>query len=371
MKAHSVSHAIVRYLSRRKKKANRAPPGTSPDTLVAAAEAHPTELAVMHYDKDRCRESGRAPVAELFQGAGIRWIDVRGLADLELVNELGRALELHPLVIADIVHTHQRAKVELYDSHVVVVMRMPSVGGDELSEQLTLILTRNAVVTFQERPGDCFESVRTRLRSGAGRIRKSGADYLAYTLIDAVLDSYFPVLERCGERAENVEEQVLTRAAPGHIGDIHLLKRELLELRHAIWPLREVVSTLMRDDVRLIRKETRVFLRDCADHAFQLLDILEVYREIASGLVDLQLTTISNRMNEAMKVLAIIGTIFIPMTFIAGVYGMNFDRGASPMNMPELGWKYGYLYALGLMAASGILIAWLLFKRGWLDPRRN
>jgi magnesium transporter len=162
----------------------------------------------------------------------------------------------------------------------------------------------------------------------------------------------------------------LLQATPAHIGDIHVLKRELLDLRHAIWPLREVVATLLRDDLKLIKKETRVFLRDCADHAFQLLDILEIYREIASGLVDLQLTTISNRMNEAMKVLAIIGTVFMPMTFIAGLYGMNFDR-AAPLNMPELGWQYGYLFALGLMLASAALVVWSLFRRGWLTRNRS
>jgi magnesium transporter len=235
---------------------------------------------------------------------------------------------------------------------------------------LTLVITDRCVVTFQERTGDCFDSVRDRIRSGAGRIRKSGSDYLAYTLLDALIDSFFPVLEQCGERAEEIEEQVLLHAAPAHIGDIHVLKRELLELRHAIWPLREVVATLLRDDLKLIKKETRVFLRDCADHSFQLLDILEVYREIASGLVDLQLTTISNRMNEAMKVLAIIGTVFMPMTFIAGLYGMNFDRH-SPLNMPELGWKYGYLFALGLMLASAVFVVWSLLRRGWLTKSGN
>lgn len=368
MKTRSVSKSIVRYLSRRKKKAHRAPPGASPDTLVAAAEAQETRLAVMQYDTDSCEERGSAQVAELLAGRGKRWIDVSGLANVALINELGQALGLHPLIIADIVHTHQRPKVELHDSYVVVVMRMPHLAQDELSEQLTLILTKTTVITFQERAGDCFDGVRARLRSGAGRIRGSGPDYLAYTLIDALIDSYFPVLERCGERAEQIEERVLLRAAPDHIGDIHVLKRELLELRHAIWPLREVVGTLLRDDVSLIKKETRLFLRDCADHAFQLLDILEVYREIASGLVDLQLSSISNRMNEAMKVLTVIATIFIPMTFIAGVYGMNFDR-AFPTNMPELGWKYGYLFALGLMLISAALIVWLLFRRGWLSRR--
>ena len=370
MKSSHASRSIRRYLSRRKSRAHRAPAGTSPDTLVAAAESHDTRIHVMRYDNASCSEADPHSVTQMLAGDGKRWIDVAGLADISLIRELGEAIGLHPLVIADIVHTHQRPKVEVYDSFVSVVMRMPSSTADELSEQLTLIITKNVVVTFQEKPGDCFEVVRDRLRSGAGRIRGSGPDYLAYSLIDAVIDSYFPVLERCGERAERIEESVLLRASMTHAGDIHLLKRELLELRHAIWPLREVVSTLLRDDVRLISKETRLFLRDCADHAFQLLDILEIYREIASGLVDLQLSSISNRMNEVMKVLTIIATIFIPMTFIAGVYGMNFDRSL-PMNMPELGWPYGYAFALGLMAASGGLILWLLYRRGWLERRRD
>jgi magnesium transporter len=230
---------------------------------------------------------------------------------------------------------------------------------------MTLIVCDRFVLTFQERPGDCFDPVRERLRSGLGRIRSAGSDYLAYALIDMLIDSYFPLLESYGQRTEQIEERVLTNPAPTHIGEIHLLKRELLDLRHAIWPLRDVLSALLRDDIPIIKKATRIYLRDCADHAFQLMDILEVYREIASGLVDLHLSSLSNRMNEVMKVLTVIATIFIPMTFIAGVYGMNFDR-TSPFNLPELSWRYGYVFALTLMAGSAAFIVSLLYRRGWI-----
>lgn len=298
------------------------------------------------------------------------WIDVQGLADVNLIESIGKTVGLHPLVISDIVHTHQRPKLETYDEFLVVVLRMPREGSVFDGEQLTLVVCDHFLLTFQERPGDCFDPVRERLRSGKGRIRTVGTDYLAYSLIDAVIDRYFPLLESYGDRTEEIEAKVINNPVPSVVTEIHMLKRELLDLRHAVWPLREVVDGLLRDDVTVITDGTRIYLRDCADHAFQLLDMLEIYREMASGLVDLHLSSVSNRMNEVMKFLTMIATIFIPMTFIAGVFGMNFDR-ASPYNLPELGWQYGYAYALVLMLSSVAVMLYLFYRRAWIWQRRR
>lgn len=371
-KRNGSTRAVLKRVMKHKRKAHRPPPGTAPDALVPSRESHATSVRLFSFDTSDCQDS-QPTRQELLSNVAtkkhIRWIDVQGLADLDLISELGKSVGLHPLVVADIVHTHQRPKVDIYDNYLVVIMRMPRLAADSVSEQITLIVGERFVLTFQEQPGDCFDPVRERLRSGLGRIRASGADYLAYALIDTLIDSYFPLLESYGLHTERIEEQVLANPAPTHIGEIHLLKRELLDLRHAIWPLRDALGALLRDDVPLIRKATKIYLRDCADHAFQLLDILEVYREIASGLVDLHLSSLSNRMNEVMKVLTVIATIFIPMTFIAGVYGMNFDR-ASPFNLPELGWRYGYWFALALMAVSASVIVTILYRRGWIGREK-
>ncbi|MEQ8693712.1 MAG: magnesium/cobalt transporter CorA [Gammaproteobacteria bacterium] len=294
------------------------------------------------------------------------WIDVQGLADLDLIRHLGEAAGLHQLVISDIVHTHQRPKVEAYDDYVVVVLRMPRDGSVFDGEQLTLVVGGHFLLTFQEYSTDCFELVREQLRSGKGRIRSVGPDYLAYALIDAVIDRFFPLLENYGDRTEEIEAMVVNNPNSALVTEIHMLKHELLDIRHAIWPLREVIGGLLRDDIPVMTDGTRVYLRDCADHAFQLLDMLEVYREIATGLVDLHLSSLSNKMNEAMRFLTMIATIFIPMTFIAGVYGMNFDR-ASPLNLPELGWRYGYAYALALMFSAAAAMLFFFYRKGWIE----
>ena len=367
----SAGRPLRKRLASRITRAHRAPPGSAPDALLPPAEATATSARVLQYDANTCSEStpgNAATVAAVKAHKQTHWVDVQGLADAGFIGELGEAAGLHPLAIADLVHTRQRPKVDIFDDHVIVVLRMPQAGGNSRSEQVTLVVREHCVISFQEAAGDCFDPVRERLRSGLGRIRTAGADYLAYALLDAVIDSYFPVLEAFGDRAEHVEERVLSSTVEA--GEIHLLKRELLELRHAIWPLRELLASLLRDDTPVFRKATRLYLRDCADHAFQLMDIIEIYREISSGLVDLHLSSVSNRMNETMKVLTIIATIFIPMTFIAGVYGMNFDR-ASGLNMPELGWRYGYLFALGLMAVSAAGIVWLFRRNGWIGKRRQ
>ncbi len=300
--------------------------------------------------------------------AGMLWIDVVGLADQDEIQSIAGQFGLHPLAVEDIINNHQRPKVDAYDGYLFVVFRMVTVDGPVEGEQVSLVVGDNYVLTFQERPGDCFEPVRSRLRHGKGRIRQLGADYLTYALIDAAIDGYFPVLESMGETIEQLEEEVVNEPEPRLVEQVHNLKRDLLVLRRAVWPLRELLSALMRDDSEQISDSTRTYLRDAYDHAIQLMDIVETFREIASGLLDVYLTSQGTRLNEVMKVLTIIATIFMPMSFITSLYGMNFDT-SSPYNMPELAWRFGYFMALGLMAAIGIGFIWWFWRKGWIGSR--
>jgi magnesium transporter len=355
---------------RHRRPARRPPAGSPPGTLAAPpAEALPTTVRMIAYGPERLAErtlDGLSGLDRVEPGAPVTWIDVQGLGDLDLLRALAERLGLHPLALADIVHVNQRAKIEGYEGHLFIVVRMPHLDDHLWTEQLSLIVGAGLVVTFQEHSGDCFDTVRERLRHGKGRIRGEGADYLAYALLDALIDSYFPLVEHHGEALDAMEREVVEASEAGHLTRIHALKRDLLELRRALWPMREVMSHLLRDDVAFVGATTRLFLRDCADHVFQLMDMVEIDREVASSLVDLHLSCLSMRMNETMKLLTIIATIFIPLGFIAGLYGMNFDRAASPFNMPELGWYLGYPLALGLMlaVAAGLLVYFR--RRGWL-----
>jgi magnesium transporter len=294
------------------------------------------------------------------------WIDIVQFGDSELISQIGKTFGLHKLALEDAVNTHQRPKVEEYDDYLFVVALMLEANDAVNTAQVAFFIGAGYVITFQERPGDCFENVRDRIRKGTGRIRTEGSDYTAYALLDAIVDGYFPVLERMGDRLEALEDRVIGAPEPGNITELHEMKRELLLLRRAIWPHREVFNTLIRNEHPLIAKETQPFLRDCYDHTVQLMDIVETYREMASGLVDVHISSVSMKLNEVMKVLTIVATIFIPLSFIASVYGMNFDRAVSPWNMPELGWYLGYPFALLLMCASAVGLLWYIWKRGWL-----
>jgi magnesium transporter len=259
-----------------------------------------------------------------------------------------------------VVNAHQRAKVERYGEHLFVVARMASADGRHDTEQISLFLGRDFLLTFLEGPGGVFEPVRDRLREGAGPIRESGAGYLAYSLLDAVIDSYFPLIEAHGERLDALEDRVIERPDRRLIARIHEAKRDLRGLRRATWPLREAMSTLARDPSEWIDDETRVHLRDCHDHVVQIIDLIETYRELGSDLTDLYLSSLSFRMNEVMKVLTVIATIFMPISFIASVYGMNFE------NMPERSWRYGYAYSLALMAGVTVGMLYYFHRKGWL-----
>lgn len=323
---------------------------------ISVFEYQEHEVKERHYE---CLDSG-LPTSG--QGA-VTWIDVEGVHQVETIRCLGTSYNLHPLVLEDIVSTVQRPKVEDYDDYLFVVVKMllPQPDGDFASEQLSLVLGRDYVLTFQEGiQGDVFEPVRERIRTGKGKIRAMGADYLAYTLLDAVVDRYFTVLENFGERLISIEESIALRPQPQSLVQLNDLKKEVIYLRRSIWPLREVLSYLERDDTTLIRDTTRLFMRDVHDHAVQTIETVETYRDLLSGMLDLYLSSLGNRTNEIMKFLTIIGTIFIPLTFIVGVYGMNFK------NMPELEWHYGYFGVLGLMVLITIGMIIYFKRRKWL-----
>ncbi|MEW6278462.1 MAG: magnesium/cobalt transporter CorA [Candidatus Eremiobacterota bacterium] len=299
----------------------------------------------------------------------VLWLNVDGLGDANTVAAIGNLFGLHRLAMEDVVSVHQRAKVDIYDEYLFVVMRMLQREGDRMdTEQLSLFLGKNFVITFQEGiPGDCLQPVRNRLHHEQARVRNLGADFLAYNLLDAVIDAYFPILEGLGEELEDLENVVLVEPTRQTMRRIHDIKRNLLTVRRAVWPLREAITPLFREDLTLVTPETRVYLRDCYDHCVQVIDLVETFRELGSSLMDVYLSSVSNKMNEVMKVLTIITTIFVPMTFIAGIYGMNFNTDISPLNMPELNsyWGYPICVAVMLLLAAGELA--VFYKMGWLS----
>lgn len=345
-------------------------PGMPPGTITPPPGAMKPVVRLMAYDKDELAEvmiTSAEEVRPYLKKWPVIWVDVDGLGDAHLIQELGEIFGLHPLALEDVVHTHQRSKVEDYDTNLFMVTRMvnPEKDGAVL-EQMSLFLGKNFVLSFQERPGDCFDPVRDRIRKGGRRVRLAQPDYLAYALLDALVDSYFPLLETYGDKLDDLEDSVMDTSGGNVVmAQIHDTKRTLYGLRHVIWPLRDALGVLSLDH-DLIGDDTRPFLRDCQDHVMQQLDILENYRERAAGLTDLHLSVISMRMNEVMKVLTIIATIFMPLTFIVGVYGMNFDT-AQPGNMPELHWPYAYPVLWGIMLALAAGMMWFFHRMGWIS----
>ena len=350
-------------------------PGASPGELFLHPDAHPTTVAWLRYGPHTL-EGGDVPTpAELAlhvaEPGTVLWLDIRGLGSPELLQALGRAFDIHPLALADMVNVPQRPKTEAYEKHTLVIAHMLAIAESTVTvEQVSVLLGDGFVVTVQEHDdeSDVLDPVRRRIRLAKGRIRTLGADYLAYALLDAVVDAYFPVLERIGTHLEELELPALEKPLRQTGKQIYEFKRNLLHVRRSIWPMREALNQLLREDEHLT-ETTKLYLRDVYDHTMHASEMVETYREFASSLMDLYLSSVNNRMNEVVKVLTIISTIFLPLSFIAGIYGMNFDT-AKAMNMPELGWSYGYLYALVLMAAvgAGMLVA---FRRaGWLGGRR-
>ena len=353
----------------------RKPAGAPPGTLmVADPAALAPRLHVMAYDADRFVDRPLAKpdeMREVLEGQwSAVWLNVDGLGDAPTVARIGELFGLHPLALEDVLNVRQRAKVDQFPGHLFMVMREVSRRENTLeTEQFSLFLGRNFVVTFQEHPGDALDPVRDRIRRASGRIRERGPDYLAYSIIDAVIDSYFPILETYGELLDDMEDDVIFNPTPDCVRRIHDVKRDLLTLRRAAWPLRDAVNALARDVNPFVIDDTKIYLRDCYDHTINIIDLLENHRELGSSMMEEYLSSISQRMNEIMKVLTIISTIFIPLNFIVGVYGMNFDTGVSAWNMPELHWRYGYLgvWAVLLAVAAGLLVYFR--RKGWIGQR--
>lgn len=348
--------------------------GLSPGTVRVDPEAHPTRIRAIAYGPGECVDRALASPEEipgLLARHAVTWIDVEGLGDERTLRRLGEIFEMHRLALEDVVNLNQRAKVERYPGHFFIVAHMVSLPDRLENEQISMLEGRNFVLTFQTVPGDCLEPVRRRIRESIGRIRTADASYLAYAILDAVIDGHFPVLEELGERLERLEDDIVLNAREDVIPRIHAIKRDLLHLRRLVWPLNEAVGALSRHAGPEIAEETRLHLRDCHDHVLRIIELIENYRETGSDLMDMNLTLLGNRTNEVMKVLTIISTIFIPLSFVAGVYGMNFDPAAGPWNMPELDWKWGYPAALSLMAGMAAAMLAFFARKGWLGAMRG
>jgi magnesium transporter len=354
---------MPKLIKKRSKKA-----GLPPGTLVHIGEkkAEALKITVMDYDEAHFEEKEIKAIDECFifkDKPTVTWINIDGLHQVEILEKLGECYGLHPLVLEDILNTDQRPKMEDYGEYLYIVLKAlePSAKSNEIeTEQISLILGPNFVFSFQEREGDTFGTIRERLRTSKGRIRKMGSDYLAYSLLDSIVDNYFIILEKLGEKIEFLEEKLVTQPTPETLQIIHHLKREMIFLRKAVWPLREVINGLERGESSLIKETTRIYLRDVYDHTIQTIDTIETYRDMVSGMLDIYLSSVSNRLNSVMKVLTIIATIFMPLTFIAGIYGMNFKF------MPELEWRWGYPLIWLVMIGIGVLMLLYFKKKRWL-----
>ncbi len=358
---------------RRKRRAPRvrrkSQPGASPGTIAPAADALRPIVHVISYGPDEIHESSIDNLADLKNLVGklpVTWINVDGVGDAATIEKLGEIFKLHSLALEDVVNVHQRAKVEEYGEHLFIVARMVSRNEHLETEQISFFLGQGFLLTIQEAGGDCLDPVRERIRKARGRIRGAGADYLAYALLDAVVDHYFPIVDDYGDQLEALDDQVAQRETHRTMDELHLVRGDLMLLRRSIRPLRDALVKLMPDPTALISPETQIYVRDCYDHTVQLLDLLDSYREMCSDLREFHVSSISSHMNEIVKVLTIISTIFIPLSFIAGVYGMNFKTEASSWNMPELGWPLGYLFSLGLMGIVAAVLLCYFWRRGWL-----
>lgn len=357
-----------------------APVGSRPGTLVISEDSAEPQLSVFHYNLDTLEEfevsnDDLLSCAEQFQRftslieetASVTWLDVQGLGREDVLRRVAKLFDLHALTIADVVNVPQRPKTEAHENYIVNIGSMARFDdeGEVDLEQLSVVWGKNFVITFQERHGDILDPVRERIRLGKGPIRKSNSDYLAYAIIDTTVDAFFPIFEQIGERLETLEDKIVYEPSHEALQEVYHTKRELLQLRRSIWPQREAISSLTREEMPFVDKSTRVFFRDTYDHLVQIIDVLETYRELAASFMDVYLSSLSNRMNEVMKVLTIMGSIFIPLSFVAGVFGMNFEY------MPELKlrWAYPAFWVFIIATASGMLLYFR--KKGWIGTPKN
>ena len=344
--------------------------GLPPGSLVHVGERHTEEplLTLMVYNDQEVKEKTLTGIEECRglqeQAEAVTWLHVEGLHDIRLMEQLGALYKLHPLTLEDILFTDQRPKMEDFGNYIYIVLKdfsLPTETGEQLlPEQISLVFGSHFLISFQEKQSPLMEPIRERIRATGGRIRKAGADYLAYSIIDAIVDQYFILLEKLGENIESLEEQLVSRPGQDTLHAIQIIKREMLYLRKSVWPLREAISALQRTDSPLMVATTGLYLKDVYDHTIQIIDTVETYRDMLSGMLDIYLSSVSNRLNEVMKVLTIIATIFMPLTFLAGVYGMNFKY------MPELEWHWGYFMVLGVMITVALSMLRYFKRKKWL-----
>jgi len=355
-----------RYKSRTKILSGKT--GMEPGSLVYTGTRN-AEKTVVNLIRYRSGAFSEEEVTELTGsnfpegGGGVTWIDIKALNDLQLIEESGKLFGIHPLVQEDILNTNQRPKIEFFENHLFIVLKMLSYNEAENlieAEQISLVVGKDYVITYQENYDDIFNNLRDSLRKEKGQVRLQGADYLAYSLMDTIVDHYYIILERIGQQIEKYEEMLLNNPCQEILNEIYILKRENLTLRKSVWPLREVVAKMERADSVLIGRQTLPFIRDLQDHTTIVIETVESYMEMISNLIELYLSIGNNRLNEVMKILTIISTIFIPLTFIAGIYGMNFRH------MPELEWRWGYFAVLGVMALLGVLMVWFFRRKKWM-----
>lgn len=345
---------------------------TSKTLYTRNNEVQTTKIKIINYDAKNFIETEITKPEECIpfkEKTTVSWINVCGLKNIEVIEKICKFYDLHPLIIEDILDTEQRPKIDVFENYIFITMKSNLYDKNTKSlhvEQISLILGKNFVITFQEKPSEVFKPTYDHLLNTQNRIRQLGADYLVYALIDTVVDNYFSIIETFGDVIEEVEEGVITDPTPKTMRAIHTLKREIIYLRKSIWPLREIINNLQRKTSPLISEETDFHFRDVYDHIIQVIDSVETYRDLLAGILDLYVSSISNRMNEIMKVLTIFASIFIPLTFIAGLYGMNFNTAKSPLNMPELNWYFGYPLALGIMAIVAIIMLIFFKKKKWL-----
>lgn len=345
-------------------------PGSAPGTLSIEPDAYPTEINIFDYSPDQVNHAKRITAQEIvpyLDTESISWIDVQGLGNEKVLREIGEIFQLPPLVLEDVVNVPQRPKLEIYPDFLLITTQMVMAKKKGFwTEQISFILGKNYLLTIQEEPlRDPFDPVRNRLERNIGLIRQLGAGYLCYALIDAIIDNFFPVLEAYGDRLEILEEEAITKPNHRTLKKIYKIRRELLAFRRLVWPQREIFNSLIRDGSDHINPSILNYVRDCYDHTIQIIDVIETYRELASGLTDIYLSATGNKMNEIMKVLTIISTIFIPLTFIAGIYGMNFNTEKSPYNMPELNSYWGYFICLAIMLLISLVQIFIFWQKGW------
>ena len=353
---------MIRFIKRISKKAG-LPPGTI--VHVGEQKIEKARIRVIDYDEAVIEEKELSSIEDCFpykDSPTVTWVNIDGLHEVNVIEKLGGGFGLHPLVLEDIVNTGQRPKAEDFEDYLYLTAKMLTYEQEEglvKSEQFSLVLGPHYILSFQERVGDVFAPVRERLRNGKGRIRKRGADYLLYALTDAIVDHYFVVLESIAEEIESLEEGIATDPTTDLLQKIHELKRELIFLRKSVWPLREAIGILEKGESELVQEKTAVYLRNVYDHTIQIVDTIETFRDMVSGMLDVYLSNVSNRMNEVMKVLTIIATLFIPMTFLAGIYGMNFKH------MPELEWPWGYPIVWAIMLLVGLVMVLYFRRKKW------